>query len=186
MAVCRSGFARHVQTSGCARKLVTRHSTRGYRFRDACATSNMCETCDVVTGWIVAADVEGSDCQSRPGRGLCEEPVRTDCSTPSPPSIALSIIALDVVWSPIAHPFVNLCTQCVKRMSCDSLRVFPIGLVVDVQAPLPCFGSWHRNFESRCCVFGLHWDVFLAWTWTLVTHPRTFFTSVGASSVRQF
>ena len=47
-------------------------------------------TCDVVAGRSINADAETSECGSRGGRGLGEEPVWTVFSTSLLPSIALS------------------------------------------------------------------------------------------------
>lgn len=84
----------------------------------------MGESCGAGTGWIFAADVEGSQCKSpSTGRGLYKEPVRTNSSTQNLPSIAISILNVDVDWRPTAHPFVNVChTVCHRSRGRDSRR----------------------------------------------------------------
>ena len=65
----------------------------------------MAENCGVVTGWSLAADMEGSACGSRGYRGDCKEPVRTNLTTPISSSIALNILYVNTAWRPMRHPF---------------------------------------------------------------------------------
>ena len=72
-------------------------------------TLYMSEKCGVVTGWSLASDVEGRTCGTWRGRGVCEEPVRTNLATPIPTPIALSILYMNTVWRPMLRPVLNDC-----------------------------------------------------------------------------
>ena len=88
--MCRSGSAHPVETSGCARNLVTRHNTSGFSPWDACDKCNTWETWDGIAGRSNGTVVVGGICGPGRTRGVCEEPVRSMLSTPIPPSIALN------------------------------------------------------------------------------------------------
>jgi hypothetical protein len=79
-----------VETCGCARNHVTRHSTSSIaRPWDASVQSNSWEACGALAGRSIETDVGGSIGGPRRTRGVCEESVRTNFSTPIPSSFAV-------------------------------------------------------------------------------------------------
>lgn len=78
-------------------------------WRVVCVTPYMAEKCGVVTGRKLAADVEGSLCGARRDCGVCKEPVRTNLASQIPPSIAMSILYMNIDWRPMRHPNLVAC-----------------------------------------------------------------------------
>ena len=123
-----------METNGCVRNHVTRHITRGYSLGRVCVASNTCEKCDVVTGRSFATVVEVSACGYVRGRCIREESVWTNNPAQNPPSVALSILKMNIAWRQMRRTFLNFCLT-VRHRSRGSLGVFNAGVVVDVHAP---------------------------------------------------